>query len=70
MKLTEIAGVAEFPDTVRASNLLFHITHLDIENWIFEAAYPGCWNCDSKSQHSTRLTGCKQEWMVANLGFS
>jgi hypothetical protein len=49
-ELTEIAGVAEFPDTASGfESSFFHISHLDIENWIFEAAYRRAgWNCDSE----------------------
>src|SRR5882757_3553770 len=47
-ELAEIAGVAEVPASGFESSF-FHITHLDIENWIFEAAYRRAgWNCDSE----------------------
>src|SRR6266849_7765142 len=61
-EVAEIAGVAGLPETTSGfESSFFHIRHLDIENWIFEAAYRRAgWNCDSEGDHSTRLTGCKQ----------
>jgi len=49
-ELAEIAGSAEFPGTASGfESSFFHIRHLDIENWIFEAAYRRAgWNCDSE----------------------
>jgi hypothetical protein len=39
-ELPEIAEVVEFPETASGfESSFFHIGHLDIENWIFEAAY-------------------------------
>jgi hypothetical protein len=41
------AGLPEIPSGFESS--FFHIRHLDIENWIFEAAYRRAgWNCDSE----------------------
>jgi hypothetical protein len=46
-KVAEFTGVAETPSGFASS--FFHISHLDIENWIFEAAYRRAgWNCDSE----------------------
>src|SRR5229473_6387529 len=46
-KVAELTGVAETPSGFASS--FFHISHLDIENWIFEAAYRRAgWNCDSE----------------------
>src|SRR6266851_4718059 len=45
-----LAGVAGFPEIPSGfESSFFHIRHLDIENWIFEAAYRRAgWNCDSE----------------------
>src|SRR5882724_13061682 len=55
---------------LRASNLLFSTSHTSTSKIGFSkpliAGLVG--TATRKSQHSTRLTGCKQEWMVANLG--
>src|SRR5260370_2185866 len=47
-KVPEFTGALEFPATPSAfPSSVFHIGHLDIENWIFEAAYRRAgWNCD------------------------
>src|SRR5258708_19433100 len=56
----EGVGLPETPSGFESS--FFHIRHLDIENWIFEAAYRRAgWNCDSEGDHSTPLTRCKHE---------
>src|SRR5260370_196918 len=61
-EVAETAGGAGLPETPSGfESSFFHIRLLDIENWIFEAAYRRAgWNCDSEGDHSTRLTGCKQ----------
>src|SRR5882724_11908821 len=55
---------------LRASNLLFSTLHTSTSKIGFSkpliAGLVG--TATRKSQHSTRLNGCKQEWMVANLG--
>jgi hypothetical protein len=47
-KVAAFTGVVEFPGTPSGfASSFFHIGHLDIENWIFEAAYRRAgWNCD------------------------
>ena len=47
-ELAEFAGGAVVPETPSGfESSFFHIRHLDIENWIFEAAYRRAgWNCD------------------------
>jgi hypothetical protein len=47
-KVAAFTGVVEFPETPSGfASSFFHIGHLDIENWIFEAAYRRAgWNCD------------------------
>jgi 2-keto-3-deoxy-L-rhamnonate aldolase RhmA len=49
-EVAEFTGVAEVLETPSGfASSFFHITHLDIENWIFEAAYRRAgWNCDSE----------------------
>ncbi len=49
-EVTGIAGVAGLPETPSGfESSFFHIRHLDIENWIFEAAHRRAgWNCDSE----------------------
>jgi hypothetical protein len=49
-KVAEFTGVAELLETPSGfASSFFHIWHLDIENWIFEAAYRRAgWNCDSE----------------------
>src|SRR6266581_9677258 len=49
-KVAEFTGVAELLETPSGfASSFFHISHLDIENWIFEAAYRRAgWNCDSE----------------------
>src|SRR6266571_5094518 len=49
-EVAEIAGAAGLPETPSGfESSFFHICHLDIENWIFEAAYRRAgWNCDSE----------------------
>jgi hypothetical protein len=44
------AGLARFPETPSGfASSFFHMGHLDIENWIFEAAYRRAgWNRDSE----------------------
>src|SRR5882762_12013040 len=48
--VAEFAETAEMPETPSGfESSFFHIRHLDIENWIFEAAYRRAgWNCDSE----------------------
>src|SRR6266852_6714174 len=48
--VAELAGVAGLPETPSGfASSFFHIRHLDIENWIFEAASRRAgWNCDSE----------------------
>jgi hypothetical protein len=47
---TEFAGAAVLPEIPSGfESSFFHIGHLDIENWIFEAAHRRAgWNCDSE----------------------
>src|SRR5258708_1750403 len=61
-EIAEFAGGAALPEIPSGfESSFFHIKHLDIENWIFEAAHRRAgWSCDSEGDHSTRLTGCKQ----------
>jgi hypothetical protein len=61
-ELPEFAGGAVVPETPSGfKSSFFHIRHLDIENWIFEAAYRRAgWTATRKTQHITRLNGCKQ----------
>jgi hypothetical protein len=61
-ELAEFAGGAVVPETPSGfKSSFFHIRHLDIENWIFEAAYRRAgWTATRKTQHITRLNGCKQ----------
>jgi len=72
--VNELAGVGAagrlLGTTSGLASSFFHIGHLDSGNWIFEAAdrRVGC-TATLKSEHSTRLSGCKQEWRVANLGW-
>jgi hypothetical protein len=49
-EVAEFTGVAELLLTPSGfASSFFHIAHLDIENWIFEAAYRRAgWNCDSE----------------------
>src|SRR6266704_1468616 len=49
-EVAEIAGAAGLPETPSGfESSFFHICHLDIENWIFEAAYRRAgWKCDSE----------------------
>jgi hypothetical protein len=49
-EVAEFAGGAGLPETPSGfESSFFHIRHLDIENWIFEAAYRRAgWNCDSE----------------------
>jgi len=49
-EVAEFAGVAELPETPSGfKSSFFHTGHLDIENWIFEAAYRRAgWSCDSE----------------------
>jgi len=48
-ELTEIAGVAEFPDTASGfESSFFHITHLDIEIGFSKPLSRLVWNCDSE----------------------
>jgi len=49
-EVAEIAGAAGLPEKPSGfESSFFHICHLDIENWIFEAAYRRAgWNCDSE----------------------
>ncbi|OLB22149.1 MAG: hypothetical protein AUH16_00545 [Acidobacteria bacterium 13_2_20CM_57_7] len=49
-EVAEFTGVAELPVTPSGfASSFFHISHLDIENWIFEAAYRRAgWSCDSE----------------------
>jgi len=51
-EVSEFAGVAEWPETPSGfASSFFHISHLDIENWIFEAAYRRAgWNCESEER--------------------
>jgi hypothetical protein len=46
----DFAGAARLPETRSGfESSFFHIEHLDIENWIFEAAYRRAgWNRDSE----------------------
>jgi hypothetical protein len=48
--IAEFAGSAALPEIPSGfESSFFHIRHLDIENWIFEAAYRRAgWNCDSE----------------------
>jgi len=47
--VTEFAGARVAGDLSGFESSFFHIAHLDIENWIFEAAYRRAgWNCDSE----------------------
>src|SRR5712664_4095857 len=54
---------------LRASNLLFSTSHTSTSKIGFSkpliAGLVG--TATRKSQHSTRLIGCKQEWRVANV---
>jgi hypothetical protein len=46
-RVAEFTGSPEPPSGFESS--FFHIGHLDIENWIFEAAHRRAgWNCDSE----------------------
>jgi len=49
-ELAEFAGVAGLPETPSGfESSFFHMRHLDVENWIFEAASRRAgWNCDSE----------------------
>src|SRR5437762_3101865 len=49
-EVAEFTGIAELPVTPSGfASSFFHISHLDIENWIFEAAYRRAgWSCDSE----------------------
>jgi len=49
-EVAEFAGVAELPEIPSGfKSSFFHTGHLDIENWIFEAAYRRAgWSCDSE----------------------
>ena len=63
------AGAVEISGTpLGLPSSFFHIRHLDIENWIFEAADRVLGGtATQKREHSTGLSGCKQVWTVANL---
>jgi len=40
LEVAELVGIAGLPETPSGfESSFFHIGHLDIENWIFEAAY-------------------------------
>jgi hypothetical protein len=47
-EVAEFAGVAELPEFPSGfKSSFFHTGHLDIENWIFEAAHRRAgWSCD------------------------
>jgi hypothetical protein len=49
-EVAEFAGAAMLPEVPSGcESSFFHIKHLDIENWIFEAAHRRAgWNCDSE----------------------
>jgi hypothetical protein len=49
-EVAEFAGGAALPEIPSGfESSFFHIGHLDIENWIFEAAHRRAgWNCDSE----------------------
>jgi hypothetical protein len=49
-EVAEFAGAAVLPEIPSGfESSFFHIRHLDIENWIFEAAHRRAgWNCDSE----------------------
>src|SRR5260370_21298326 len=49
-EVAEFAGIVGLPETSSGfESSFFHMRHLDIENWIFEAAYRRAgWNCDSE----------------------
>jgi hypothetical protein len=57
-----LTGAGLLPETPSGfESSFFHITHLDTENWIFEAASQGWFATATWTrEHSTALSGCKQ----------